>query len=87
MPKAGSFRAVTEMLPLRKSLFLVIFNRIKKRRILFCDKFCNMFGTENGVANSESFGIIGIVAFCSGRVTVRKGSKDEKEERNTVGDT
>ena len=40
---------------------------------------------ENGVANLDGSGIIDIVEFCNGRVTVRKGSKDEKKERNTDG--
>lgn len=46
-----------------------------------------IFDTENGVANLDSSGIINIAAFCSGRVTVRKGSRDEKEERDTAGGT
>ena len=42
---------------------------------------------ENDIAISCGSGIIDIVAFCSGRITVRKGSKDEKKERNTDGGT
>lgn len=63
------------------------FSKIITKNFRHDNQIIYMFGTENGVANSDSFGIIGITAFCSGMETVRKGSKDEKEERNTVGDT
>lgn len=46
-----------------------------------------IFGTENDIAISCGSGIIDIASFCSGRVTVRKGSKDEKKERNIDGGT
>lgn len=63
------------------------FTKIITKNFRHDNQIIYIFSTENGVANSDSSGIIGIAAFCSGRVTGRKGSKDEKEERDTVGDT
>lgn len=74
-------------LPKQVMIFKNNFSKIITKNFQHDNQIIYIFGTENGVANLDSSGIMNIATFCSDRVTVGKGNKDEKEERNTAGDT